>query len=135
MGFLISALPPCPLHCAVVCIRVFAIEMTTLRFDALCSPQPGFTAPHETQATAFPLSGREEMRLLQGSPELAICRSLALLPTSLPCPASVSPLGDVSLQVPSPASDDAAAPGAAGGGQVTGQHLPLPKSPAVAGAH
>ncbi|XP_063636696.1 ras association domain-containing protein 4 isoform X2 [Pan troglodytes] len=42
---------------------------------------------------------------------------------------------EVPHEVPSPASDDAAAPGAAGGGQVTGQHLPLPKSPAVAGVH
>ncbi|XP_026967643.1 ras association domain-containing protein 4 isoform X2 [Sagmatias obliquidens] len=38
---------------------------------------------------------------------------------------------EVPHEVPSPASDDAAAPGAAGGGQVAHQHLPLPKPPAA----
>ncbi|XP_068404190.1 ras association domain-containing protein 4 isoform X4 [Eschrichtius robustus] len=38
---------------------------------------------------------------------------------------------EVPHDVPSPASDDATAPGAAGGGQVAHQHLPLPKPPAA----
>ncbi|XP_033267996.1 ras association domain-containing protein 4 isoform X3 [Orcinus orca] len=38
---------------------------------------------------------------------------------------------EVPHEVPSPASDDATAPGAAGGGQVAHQHLPLPKPPAA----
>ncbi|XP_059518125.1 ras association domain-containing protein 4 isoform X2 [Myotis daubentonii] len=41
---------------------------------------------------------------------------------------------EVPHDVPSPASDDAAAPGAAGGGQVASQSPPLPKPPA-ANAH
>lgn len=62
-----------------------------------------------------------------------ICGSFALRPRPFPA-VSVRPLGCVSLQVPSPASDNATAPGAAGAAQVATQCLPLPM-PAAAIAH